>query len=50
MVSEYLHVRNHRCQRVTVIGIAGQCLHIGDELAALAVLEVVATLTLTPNS
>lgn len=34
-----LHVRDHRCQRVAVIGIAGQGLHMGNELAALAVLE-----------
>ena len=34
-----LHVRNHGCQRVTIIWIAGQRLHMGDELAALAVLE-----------
>ena len=36
---ERLHVRNHRCQRVTIIWIARQRLHVGDELAALAVLE-----------
>ena len=34
-----LHVRNHRCQRVAVIWIARQRFHVGDELAALAVLE-----------
>ena len=31
--------RHHRCQRVTVIGIAGQRLHMGDELAALGVAD-----------
>jgi hypothetical protein len=35
---------------MAVIGIARQRLHMGDELAALAMLEGVATLTLTPNS
>jgi hypothetical protein len=34
-----LHVRDHGRQGVTVIWIAGQRLHMGDELAALAVLE-----------
>ncbi len=39
VADERLHVRNHRCQRVAVIWIAGQRLHMGDELAALAVFE-----------
>src|SRR3954451_14273930 len=34
-----LHVRDHGFQGVTIIWIAGQRLHMGDELAALAVLE-----------
>ena len=34
-----LHVWDHGCERVTVIGIAGHRLDMGDELAALAVLE-----------
>jgi hypothetical protein len=42
--------RDHLSQSVHVIGIAWQRLHEGDELAASAVLEGVATLTLTPNS
>src|SRR3979411_2163209 len=39
VADERLHVRDHGRQRVTVIGIAGQRLHMGDELAALAVPE-----------
>jgi hypothetical protein len=39
VADERLHVRDHGCQRVAVIGIAGQRLHMSDELAALAVLE-----------
>src|SRR2546428_10799441 len=39
VADERLHVRDHGCQRVAVIWIAGQRLHMGDELAALAVLE-----------
>src|SRR3981081_1499310 len=35
VADERLHVRDHGRQRVTVIGIAGQRLHMGDELAAL---------------
>src|SRR5258708_13923205 len=50
VADERLHVRNYRCQRVAIISIAGQRFHVGDELATLAVLEGVATLTLTPNS
>ena len=38
--------RDDASQRVAVIGIAGQRLRMDDELAALAVLRVVATLTL----
>jgi hypothetical protein len=33
------HVRDHGFQGVAIIWIAGQRLHMGDELAALAVLE-----------
>jgi hypothetical protein len=40
---EHLHVRNHGCQRVAAIWIAGQRLHVGDELAA------VCTENLNPN-
>src|SRR6266576_4094356 len=39
VADERLHVRDHGCQGMAVIGIAGQRLHVGDELAALAVLE-----------
>lgn len=34
VADQRLHVRDHAGQRVAVIGIAGQCLHMGDELAA----------------
>lgn len=34
-----LHVRDYGFQRVTVIVIAGQCFHMSDKLATLAVLE-----------
>ncbi len=34
VADERLHVRDHGGQRVTVIGIAGQRLHMSDELAA----------------
>ena len=50
MADELLDRRDHLRQSMPVIGIARQRLHVGDELAALAVLEGVATLTLTPNS
>ena len=51
MADELLDRRDHLRQSMSVIGIARQRLHVGDELAALAVLEGgVATLTLTPNS
>ena len=36
---EFLDPRDHLSQRMAVIGIAGQRLYMGDELAALAVLE-----------
>ena len=39
VADERLHVRDHGGQRVTVIGIAGQRLHMGDELAALGVAD-----------
>ena len=39
VADERLHVGNHGCQRMAVIGIAGQRFHMGDELAAFAVLE-----------
>ena len=39
VAGQRLHLRDHGGQRVTVIRIAGQRLHVGDELAALAVLE-----------
>ena len=39
VADQRLHLRDHGCQRVAVIGIAGQRLHMGDELAALGVLE-----------
>ena len=39
VADQRLHVRDHGCQRVAVIGIAGQRLHMGDELAALGVAE-----------
>ena len=46
-----LHVGDDGCERVAVIGIAGQRLARGDELAALGErFSVVATETLTPNS
>jgi hypothetical protein len=35
VAGERLYVRDYGRQRVTVIGIAGQRLHMGDELAAL---------------
>ena len=50
VADQRLHVRDHGCQRVTVIRVAGQRLHMGDELAALGSVSVVATETLTPNS
>src|SRR5215475_9893121 len=34
VADERLHLRNNRAQRVPVIGIAGQCRGMGDELAA----------------
>jgi hypothetical protein len=34
VADQRLHVRDHGCQRVTVIRIARQRLHVGDELAA----------------
>src|SRR6266478_360430 len=39
VADQRFHVRDYGGQRVAVIGIAGQRLHMGDELAALAVLE-----------
>src|ERR1700677_435085 len=39
VADQCLHVRDHGCQRVTVIRVSRQRLHMGDELAALAVLE-----------
>src|SRR5882724_5947985 len=36
---EFLDPRDHLSQRVAVVGIARQRLHVGDELATLAVLE-----------
>lgn len=36
---ERLHVRGQVLERVTVVGIAGQRLHMGDELAALGVVD-----------
>ena len=39
VADQRFHVRDHRLQRVSVIGIAGQRLHMSDELAALAMLE-----------
>ena len=50
VADERLHLRNDRGERVPVIGIAGQCCGMGDELPAGGMLRVVATLTLTPNS
>ena len=34
VVDERVHVWNHRCQRVAIIWIAGQRLHMGDAWAA----------------
>ena len=34
VADQRLHVRDHGCQGVTIIGIARQRLHVGDELAA----------------
>ncbi len=48
--NQRLHVRYHSGQRVPVIGIAWQRLHMGDEPATLGWLRVVATETLTLNS
>jgi hypothetical protein len=48
IADELLDRRDHLSQSVPVIGIARQRLHVGDELAALPCLRVVATLTLTP--
>ena len=39
MADELLDRRDHLRQSMSVIGIARQRLHVGDELAALAVLE-----------
>ena len=39
MADELLDRRDHLRQSMPVIGIARQRLHVGDELAALAVLE-----------
>ena len=51
VADERLHVRDHGCQRVAVIGIARQRLHMGDELAALGVADAWwRRETLTPNS
>jgi hypothetical protein len=35
VADQRLHVRDHGGQRVTVIGVAGHRLHVGDELAGL---------------
>jgi len=39
VADDRVHVRDHDDRRATVIGIAGQRLHIGDELAALGVAD-----------
>jgi hypothetical protein len=39
VADQRLHVRDHGCQGVTVIGIARQRLHVGDELAAFDVAD-----------
>src|SRR5450631_1652723 len=39
VADQRLHVRDHGCQRVTVIRIAGQRLHMGNELAALGMAD-----------
>ena len=39
VAGQRLHVQDHAGQRVTVIGIAGLRLHMGDELAALGVVD-----------
>jgi hypothetical protein len=36
VADQRLDVRDHGCQRATVIGIARQGFHVGDELAALS--------------
>jgi hypothetical protein len=45
-----LDLRDHGGERVTVVGVAGQRLGVGDELPPLERLSVVASDTLTPNS
>ena len=39
VADQRLHLRDHGCQGVTIIGIARQRLDVGDELAALGVAE-----------
>src|SRR5450432_2725370 len=39
VADQRLHVRDHGCQCVTVIRIAGQRLHMGNELAALGMAD-----------
>jgi len=39
VADQRFHVRDHGCQGVTIIGIAGQRLHMGNELAALGMAD-----------
>ena len=50
VADERLHVRDHGFQGVAIIWIAGQRLHMGDELAALGVADRGGDGDLTPNS
>jgi hypothetical protein len=49
IADELFDRRDDLCERVSIIRIARQRLGMDSELAALATLRVVATLTLTPN-